>query len=192
MELPAQFDGFFNPTTMQHLGIDTEKSLSESLQILTWFATLLIRLHPSCWALLNEDDQLRPVSFFMWQSWPQEKEESIVKVLEVMVVSFKRADWVMDLLPYKAQVASWPKLIELLPAADREAMLMDHIGFTESYGSYQFLTQPDSPGWSKPFSEWVWVTILKSWVKQPNLQGAERQFFRDAITVIHPEIILRS
>ncbi|GAB3688584.1 hypothetical protein GCM10027592_03750 [Spirosoma flavus] len=187
--LPIHFDDFFNEASMKKLGVEINADLSEQLLILSWFATLLIKVHPDCWAIILNDKKLRPVPFFMRQSWPEGERDAIAQVLAQMVRRFKRTDWVADLLPHKSAITEWPALLALLSPDEQQRLIPIEFDLTNVYGNYQFLTDEEATQWSLAFSEYVWEAIVKTWIKTPYLQGAERQFVRDAVAVIHPDIL---
>ncbi len=191
LQLPDKPDGFFNQQTMQSLGIISSSELTAPLQNVAWLMNIIIRIHPTCWNLILENDSLNPVHFFMSQSWIKDEEDGMVHTLGMMIEKFRRAEWVADLLPYRTLVSDWPKLLELIPPDEQQVMIQNHFDLTEMYGNYQFLTRAESVApWSLPFSEYVWTAMLKTWEKRPRIEGAERQFFRDALTVIHPAILV--
>ncbi len=63
IELPTEFDDFFNEKLNLSLGVSIEKKLSPSAQIEAWFSWIIAHIHPSCWeaVLGNEWRQIFPL-----------------------------------------------------------------------------------------------------------------------------------
>ncbi len=190
LELPTRFDHFLEPKYIESFGFDALESHTEAERISSWFVSLLMRLHPAVWPLLLDDPQTRPVPFLMRQAIFKDEHEVVLRVLEEIVVNFKRADWVADLLPYKKDVQNWPKLLALLPADEQQTLILKEFSLTGQLGEHQYLTAEEAAPWSLPFSEAIWTNLGESWMKSPYqpLHGAERQFFRDAVAVVHPQL----
>lgn len=192
LELPTEYDDFFNPEMMKNLGFYEIIGDSDAKQIHHWFTRLLFYLHPSCWPTLTYNPDLNPVTYFVDQARDGQERDTVLKILGRMIGKFKRSEWVPELIPYKTLIIDWIELLAILPHSEREALIQQHPELMVNYGNCQFLTERNASAWSLSFSLFIWETMLKSWVKSPYLSGSQQQFFRDFVLVINPEIAAKA